>query len=77
MVASAIYFLDLKGKVLLQRNYRGDIPEEAAERFMNLLNESDEEQRTSCPVIYENGLNYVYLRHNNLYSKYELGDSSL
>lgn len=32
MVASAVYILDLKGKILISRNYRGDIPKSAAER---------------------------------------------
>lgn len=67
MVASAIFFLDLKGKVLLSRNYRGDIPMEAAERFLPLLTEIEEDQKTPTPVIYDSGLSYVYLRHNNLY----------
>jgi len=34
MVASAVYILDLKGKILISRNYRGDIPKSAAERWV-------------------------------------------
>ena len=26
MVASAVFILDLKGKVIISRNYRGDVP---------------------------------------------------
>jgi AP-1 complex subunit mu len=29
--------LDLKGKVLISRNYRGDIPMSAVEKFMPLV----------------------------------------
>lgn len=33
MVASALFIMDTKGKVIVSRNYRGDIPMTAAERF--------------------------------------------
>jgi hypothetical protein len=32
MVASAIYFMDMKGKILISRNYRGDVTKAAAEK---------------------------------------------
>jgi hypothetical protein len=32
MVASAIYFLDAKGKVLISRNYRGDVTRAAVDK---------------------------------------------
>ena len=67
MVASAVFFLDLKGKILLSRNYRGDVPIEAAEKFITILNETEEYQKYSTPILTENGLNYVFIRHNNLY----------
>lgn len=69
MSLSAIAFLDLKGKILLSRDYRGDIPiESAAEKFLDLLGQADDEKRTpSGPIIYHEGLSYIYIRHNNLY----------
>ncbi|KAK3047935.1 hypothetical protein LTS18_013034, partial [Coniosporium uncinatum] len=42
-MASAIFFLDLKGKTLLARNYRGDVPMSAVEKFPILLSEAEEE----------------------------------
>ena len=33
MPASAIYLMDLKGKILLSRNYRGDIPMSTSDKF--------------------------------------------
>ncbi|RYY82846.1 hypothetical protein EON63_12480 [archaeon] len=33
MVASAVFIMDTKGKVIIARNYRGDIPMSVAERF--------------------------------------------
>ncbi len=32
MVASAIFIMDTKGKVIISRNYRGDIPMSVSER---------------------------------------------
>lgn len=34
---TAVFILDLKGKVLISRNYRGDIPMSAVEKFMPLV----------------------------------------
>ena len=34
MACSAIYFLDMKGKVLLHRNYRGDIENTVIDKFI-------------------------------------------
>ena len=34
MACSAIYFLDNKGKVLISRNYRGDIENSAIDKFI-------------------------------------------
>jgi AP-1 complex subunit mu len=33
MVASAIFIMDTKGKVIISRNYRGDIPMSVADRY--------------------------------------------
>lgn len=66
-MASAVYILDLKGKVLISRNYRGDIPTTAVEKFMPLVLEAEEEQ-APVPCFNDEGINYLYIRHNNLYS---------
>lgn len=67
MVASAIFILDLKGKVLISRNYRGDIPSTAVEKFMTLVLEREEDESSNTPIISDNGINYVYMKYNNLY----------
>ena len=36
MACSAIYFLDMKGKVLVNRNYRGDIENTVIDKFIGL-----------------------------------------
>lgn len=66
-MASAIFFLDLKGKTLLARNYRGDIPMSAVERFPILLSEAEEESSSVPPCFSDRGINYLYIPHNNLY----------
>jgi len=110
-MASAIFFLDLKGKAspstplnprackstnnliqtLLARNYRGDIPMSAVEKFPVLLSEAEEESSAVPPCFSDEGINvplpllflpihtlsppstlttavqYLYIRHNNLY----------
>merc|ERR1712021_123293 len=44
MAASAVYILDLKGKVLISRNYRGDMPLNIIEKFPKMLMEAEEER---------------------------------
>jgi AP-1 complex subunit mu len=64
MVASAIFFLDSKGKPLLSRNYRGDIPMSTVDNFPTLLIENDDGQP---PCITHEGISYLYVSHNNIY----------
>ena len=37
MVCSAVFIMDLKGKILISRNYRGDIPMSVSEKFTKHL----------------------------------------
>lgn len=66
MVASAIYLLDQKGKVLISRNYRGDIPMNVIERFPKLLAEQEEEN-TIKPVIHDENVTFVFIKYSNVY----------
>ncbi|KAL7751793.1 AP-1 adaptor complex mu subunit Apm1 [Sorochytrium milnesiophthora] len=69
MVASAVFVLDLKGKVLIARNYRGDIPMNTIDKFMPLIAEQEEDEAEMSPVFCdEQGINYLYIKYNNLYS---------
>lgn len=65
-MASAVYILDQKGKILISRNYRGDVPLNIAERFVAKILEEEEELNVK-PVIEEEGVSFLYVRHNNLY----------
>jgi len=64
-MAHALYILDLKGKVIINRNYRGDLPHDAVQRFTTKLLEEDEVNLK--PVVSVEGLSYTYIRYNNLY----------
>ncbi len=75
MVASSLHFIDLKGKLLLSRDYRGDIPLTHAESFLTILNSkyvnSDDKDKfelmTAPPVISKKGIHYIYIKHKNIY----------
>ncbi len=63
---SAIFFLDIKGRVIVYRDYRGDISPKYAERFMAKLNELEENSK-QAPILYDEGVSYIYLQVSNLY----------
>jgi len=65
MTASAVFILDMKGKVIISRNYRGDVPMNCVERFSGHVLESEEAD--DRPVWLEHGTTYVYIKYNNLY----------
>lgn len=66
-MASVIHFCDVKGKSLLSRDYKGDIPSNAVEKFPFLLVDAEEDPVSALPVVTYNGINYLYISHNNLY----------
>lgn len=56
MVASVVFITDLGGKVIISRNYRGDIPlTKATERFSKYLTEVDEEAKKPVFHVDSNG----------------------
>lgn len=66
MSISAIYLLDSKGRVLISRDYRGDVPATSVtERFMSMLAESEEAEVS--PVLNDGELNFIYIRYNSMF----------
>jgi AP-1 complex subunit mu len=65
MAASALFIMDQKGKILISRNYRGDVPMSVASRFISKLLEEDE--MNVKPIIEEEGVSYIFVKYNNLY----------
>ena len=62
---SAIYFLDQKGKIIISRDYRGDMSSNITERFQRKVLETDE--RTLKPVFTERDTTFIWIRVNNIY----------
>src|ERR1700729_72732 len=68
-MASLIAILDLKGKPLIQRSYRDDVPLSYVERFLPLVLDIEEEGQQVTPCFSSQGINYMHIRHSNLYCK--------
>lgn len=66
-MASAIYFCDNKGKPLLSRRYKDDIPLSAIDKFSTLLLENEEQSGILPPCISHSGIDYLFIQHNDLY----------
>lgn len=64
MSTSAIFILDSKGKVIVSRNYRGDIPMNVVEKFTKHI--TDDEENTLTPIISDDGNTFLYITHNGL-----------
>ncbi|CAG9797429.1 unnamed protein product [Chironomus riparius] len=63
---SQIFILDLKGKVLISRNYRGELDSQVIDKFMPLLMDKEEEG-TLGPILQTQECNFAYIKTNNLY----------
>lgn len=66
-MTSLVAILDLKGKPLIQRSYRDDVPSSCIERFLPLVLEIEEEGQQVTPCFSNQGINFMHIRHSNLY----------
>jgi AP-1 complex subunit mu len=55
----------------MARNYRGDVEMNSIEKFMPLLMEQEDEGRAS-PVIQKDDISYVFIKHTNIFSMFQL-----
>lgn len=62
---SAIFIIDMKGKVIINRNYRGEVNVNLTEVFYNCV--IDQEDNLIKPIFHVNGLTYCWVCHNNIY----------
>lgn len=69
-MASLIAILDLKGKPLIQRSYRDDVPPSYIEKFLPIVLDLEEENQQVTPCFSREGVNYMHIRHSNLYCEY-------
>ncbi|XP_076870946.1 adaptor related protein complex 1 subunit mu 3 [Brachyhypopomus gauderio] len=66
MAMSAVFLLDLKGKVLVCRNYMGDIDMGEIDHFMPIMMKKEEEAEL-LPVVTHGSIHFLYIKHSNLY----------
>ncbi|NWT19255.1 AP1M2 protein, partial [Vireo altiloquus] len=66
MAASALFILDLKGKPLISRNYKGDVGLGEIEHFMGVLLQREEEGSLT-PVLTYGHVHFLWIKHANLY----------
>ena len=62
---SAIYFLDRKGRVIIFRNYRGEVDQDISEGFIDEVLELDEANMK--PAFTIDNVHYVWIKHQNIY----------
>jgi AP-1 complex subunit mu len=65
--ASAVFLLDMKGRVLVWRDYRGDVTSGQAERFFSKLMDGEVDPSSNSPVAYDDGVTYLFIQYNNVY----------
>ena len=66
MSISGVYILDLKGKSLISRSYRGDTETNIIDKFISLALESEEEG-SGQPIVNHLKHTFAFIRYNNLY----------
>ncbi|XP_077202245.1 AP-1 complex subunit mu-2 isoform X1 [Paroedura picta] len=66
MSASAVFILDLKGKPLISRNYKGDVSISEIDHFMPLLMLKEEECALT-PLLSHGKVHFLWIKHSNLY----------
>uniref|UniRef100_A0A674KDT1 AP-1 complex subunit mu-2 n=1 Tax=Terrapene triunguis TaxID=2587831 RepID=A0A674KDT1_9SAUR len=66
MSASAVFVLDLKGKPLISRNYKGDVSMAEIDHFMPLLMRKEEEGALT-PLLTHGKVHFLWIKHTNLY----------
>jgi AP-1 complex subunit mu len=68
MVASAIFILDARGKTLISRDFRGDLPMSAVSEFKTRVVDAENDSLLTPFVHVESkGYTFVYIRHANIY----------
>ncbi|XP_009417110.2 AP-1 complex subunit mu-2 [Musa acuminata AAA Group] len=64
---SALFLLDIKGRILIWRDYRGDVSAVQAERFFTKLIEKEGDIESRSPVVFDDGISYMFIQHNNVF----------
>eukprot|EP00882_Tetradesmus_deserticola_P009426 GHRQ01009949.1.p1 GENE.GHRQ01009949.1~~GHRQ01009949.1.p1 ORF type:complete len:216 (+),score=90.91 GHRQ01009949.1:323-970(+) len=65
---AAIYFMNLRGDILIERRYRDDVERDMADNFRTqILNSKGESASLQTPVRTLGSCTFMYLRHADLY----------
>ncbi|XP_047944762.1 AP-1 complex subunit mu-2-like [Salvia hispanica] len=64
---SALFVLDIKGRCLISRDYRGNVSTAEVERFFSKHLEKEGDMESHGPICYDNGVSYVFIQHSNVY----------
>nr|GLL22402.1 AP-1 complex subunit mu-2-like [Ipomoea trifida]GMD86411.1 AP-1 complex subunit mu-2-like isoform X1 [Ipomoea batatas] len=64
---SALFIMDIKGRCLISRDYRGDVSPIQAEKFFNKFVEKEGDIESHGPVCYDSGVTYMFIQHKNIY----------
>lgn len=65
MSISIVYILDQKGKVIMSRDYRGDIDASCIEKFMGLYMDKEEEGCLT-PIIQSHEATFIHIKWTNI-----------
>jgi AP-1 complex subunit mu len=65
MTISSIFILDQKGKIIIHRDYRGDVKLTCVDRFVAHILEEDEVNVK--PVFEDDGISFMYIKHEDIY----------
>ncbi|CAB4057814.1 AP1M [Lepeophtheirus salmonis] len=57
----------MKGKVLINRNYRGDIENNVIEKFIGQTTIAEDEGSSAPLISTSDGVTFAYIKRNNLY----------
>ncbi|KAL9653917.1 hypothetical protein ABK040_012975 [Willaertia magna] len=63
---SAYYILDSKGKNIIHRDYRGNLPKNIIDKFIKRVIKVEEEENIQ-PVFEEDGYSFCFIRHKDIY----------
>uniref|UniRef100_A0A7S1XJW9 MHD domain-containing protein n=1 Tax=Erythrolobus australicus TaxID=1077150 RepID=A0A7S1XJW9_9RHOD len=68
MVASALYILDARGKTIISRDFRGDVPDSAANAFKKIaIDVEDRSLVRPFNRLEKEGFSFVHIQHEDLY----------
>ncbi len=69
MSISALYIMDKKGNILINRNYKSEVYEQVVDKFLRKLMSMDPKEYSPFLIDEENEIVHVFQHHKNLICK--------